>query len=277
MNDLLEGIASGISNNVPASENEYIGEDGLKRCSVCGVATETYITNPFSHKSHKVRCICYCKQKELNAHKERERQQDMERQRRICFSETNMASWTFANDDRRNAKLSDVMQNYVNNFTDFRSDGKGLLLYGPVGTGKTYYAACIANKLIDEGFTVYMTKFTDLVNLIQSKSFQDKPEFIESINRYSLLIIDDLGTERESAFMQEQVFNIIDSRYRSGLPFVITTNLSWAEIKQPQNVQYARIYDRIIERCFPVEVAGVSRRRQSVVDTYADMKKKLGI
>ena len=135
----------------------------------------------------------------------------------------------------------------------------------------------IANSLIDGGFTVYMTKFTDLVNVIQSKSFQDKPEFIESINRYSLLIIDDLGTERESQFMQEQVFNIIDSRYRSGLPFIITTNLSWDEIKKPQNIQYARIYDRIIERCFPVQISGVSRRRQAVVESYEAMKNKLGI
>jgi DNA replication protein DnaC len=273
MNELFESVAE----SKPTSEAEYIGEDGLKHCAVCHVATEALIKNPFTYKEHKVRCICECRQKELNAHKESERQRELERQRRTCFAETNMATWTFENDDRRNAKLSDVMRNYVKNFTDFRKDGKGLLLYGPVGTGKTYYAAAIANKLIDEGFTVYMTKFTDLVNVIQSKSFQDKPEFIESINRYSLLIIDDLGTERESQFMQEQVFNIIDSRYRSGLPFIITTNLSWDEIKKPQNIQYARIYDRIIERCFPVQVAGVSRRRQAVVESYETMKSKLGI
>ena len=122
-----------------------------------------------------------------------------------------------------------------------------------------------------------MTNFSRLVNLIQSKSFEDKQNFIDSINRYSLLIIDDLGAERESEFMLEQVFNIIDSRYRSGLPFIITTNLTWNQIKSPQNIEYARIYDRIIERCFPVEVAGASRRKQAVVDTYADMKKKLGM
>ena len=91
------------------------------------------------------------------------------------------------------------------------------------------------------------------------------------------MIIDDLGAERKSEFMQEQVFNIIDSRYRSGLPFIITTNLTADEIKKPQDVGYSRIYDRILERCHPVEVTGASRRRQNVKDTYFDVKEKLGL
>lgn len=272
---VFDKLTDSISESTPLSDAEYMGEDGLLHCSVCHKNTQTEVE--FLGRKKIVRCICDCKKKERDAHKEREIQEGRERQRRICFAETNMASWTFENDDRKNQKLSNIMMNYVKNFTDFRKDGKGLLLYGTVGTGKTYYAACIANKLIDEDYSVFMTNFSRLVNLIQSKSFEDKQTFIDSINRYSLLIIDDLGAERDSEFMLEQVFNIIDSRYRSGLPFIITTNLSWSEIKQPQNIKYARIYDRIIERCFPVEVTGTSRRRQAVVDTYADMKNKLGI
>ena len=121
-----------------------------------------------------------------------------------------------------------------------------------------------------------MTNFASLTNKIQGM-FEGKQEFINDLNRYSLLILDDLGAERKSEFMQEMVFNIIDSRYRSGLPFIITTNLTMDEIKKPQEVEYSRIYDRILERCFPVEVAGGSRRRQNVRDTYFDMKNKLGL
>lgn len=270
----MDKMADGISARVPASENEYMGEDGLLHCGICKKNVQTKIK--FLGKEKTVRCICDCKQKELEAFEEKERQQEKERKRKSCFAETNMAAWTFENNDRKNAKISDAMIRYAERFPDFRKMGKGLLLYGSVGTGKTYYAACIANKLIDDGYSVVMTNFARLTNTIQGK-FDGKQEFIDSLNRYSLLIIDDLGAERKSEFMQEMVFNIIDSRYRSGLPFIITTNLTAEEIKKNQDIGYSRIYDRILERCFPVAVTGDSRRRQKVKDTFLDVKEKLGL
>lgn len=272
---MIDAFISRISESVPTPESEYIGEDGLLHCSVCHKKTETEVTHPFTGEKKKVRCVCACKT-EFDKFNDRQKQEEMDRKRRICFAETNMKDWNFANDDRRNARLSDAMQNYVKNFTDFRKDGKGLLLHGTVGTGKTYFSACIANALIDEGYTVLMTNFARLTNQIQGM-FDGKQQFIDSLNRYSLLIIDDLGAERKSEFMQEMVFNIIDSRYRSGLPFIITTNLTTDEIKKPQDIGYSRIYDRILERCFPVEVSGASRRRQNVKDTFFDVKEKLGL
>lgn len=263
-----------LSASVPQARSEYMGTDGLLHCGVCHECTQTVVE--FMDIKKTVRCICGCIKAEQEAEKERLKREERERRRRMCFAETNMATWTFENDDRRNAKLSDAMLRYADNFQDFRRDSKGLLLFGTVGTGKTYYAACIANRLIDDGYHVLMTNFARLTNQIQGM-FDGKQEYIDSLNRYTLLIIDDLGAERKSEFMQEMVFNIIDSRYRSGLPFIITTNLSADEIKKPQEVNYARIYDRILERCFPVEISGVSRRRTALKETHADIKSKLGL
>ena len=272
----MEALLNAMSESVPKSDSEYIGEDGLLHCSICHKKTERIASVPSLGINRKVRCICDCKRKEIDAYEDQKRKEEHDRQRRICFAESNMANWNFLNDDRRNARLSDAMKNYVKNFTEFRKEGKGLLLFGTVGTGKTYFAACIANALIDGGFTVVMTNFTRILNQLQGMK-EDKQKFIDSFNRYSLLIIDDLGVERSTEFAQEQVFNIIDSRYRAGLPFIITTNLTSDEIKKPQDVCYSRIYDRILERCFPVEMSGMSRRRQNVIDTFADTKAKLGL
>ena len=271
---MIDKITDSISAKVPPSDSEYMGEDGLLHCSICHKAIQTRVE--FMGIKKTVRCICDCKQKELKDHENREKQEEKDRQRRICFEEANMVNWTFTNDDKKNVKMSNAMQNYVKNFIDFRREGKGLLLYGTVGTGKTYYAACIANALIDEGYSCLMTNFARLTNKIQGM-FDGKQEYIDSLNRYSLLIIDDLGVERKTEYMAEQVFNIIDARYRSGLPFIITTNLTWQELTKPTDIAYSRIYDRVVERCFPIEITGVSRRRQNVKDTFADVRSKLGL
>ena len=275
MEEAINNVIESISQRVPKPENEYIGEDGLLHCSKCHHKTETLIKHPFTGEERKVRCVCKCRT-EMDEFKDRQKQEELERKKRICFAESNMFNWTFENDDGKNEKISNAMKNYVKNFTEFKKDGKGLLLYGTVGTGKTYFAACIANALIDEGYSVLMTNFARLTNSIQG-TFEGKNEFIDSLQRYTLLIIDDLGAERKSDFMQEQVFAIIDARYRSSLPMIITSNLTAEEIKKPQEVGYSRIYDRILERCFPVAVTGESRRRQEVKDSYFDIKEKLGL
>ena len=93
-------------------------------------------------------------------------------------------------------------------------------------------------------------------------SFSEKQNVLESLNRYSLLVLDDLGAERSTEYMQEIVYNIVDWRYRSGKPMIVTTNLTGEQMKATDNIQLQRIYDRIFERCLPIEVNGQSRRKQ---------------
>lgn len=258
-------------------ENErkiVIGSDGLKRCAVCGEVKERTIEA--LGVTMTVSCLCKCDRAEIEERKERERLEELDRRRKVCFNNASMESWRFNNDDRQAPKLSDAMKNYAAKFNDFKADGKGLLLYGTVGTGKTFYAACIANELLEKGVRVYMTNFATLINKIQG-SFDGRQEYIDSINRYSLLIIDDLGAERNSEYMNEIVYNIIDARYRSGLPMIITTNLTGDELSKPTDVARARIYDRLMERCIPIHIEGESRRRQAVKDNYKKDMEMLGL
>lgn len=256
-------------------ENTYIGQDGLQYCKNCGGARQVKLTVPLVGE-RVVGIMCDCMVAEERRKDQQQKESENGIRRKVCFAETNMHKWTFQNSDGNNPKMEEVMQNYVKNFPAFRQEGKGLLLWGTVGTGKTYMAACIANALIDDGYKVKMTNFASLTNTIQGM-FDGKQKYINSLNNYALLIIDDLGAERKSEFMQEMVFNIIDSRYRAGLPMIITTNLSIEEIKKPMDISNSRIYDRILERCHPIEISGGSKRRKKIIDSWAGTQTLLGL
>ena len=146
-------------------------------------------------------------------------------------------------------------------------------MYGTVGTGKTFAAACIANALIDKGYPCLVTNFTRLINTL-SGMYDGKQDYIDGLNRFALLVIDDLATEADTEYRNEIVYNVIDSRYRAGLPMIITTNLTGEEMKKPADVRKQRICSRLFERCIPVEVKGADRRREQLrndVKAYADL------
>ena len=63
--------------------------------------------------------------------------------------------------------------------------------------------------------------------------------------------------ERGTEYALEQIYNIVDSRYRSRKPLIVTTNLTLDEIRHPQDTAHARIYDRLLEMCIPISCIGV--------------------
>ena len=148
------------------------------------------------------------------------------------------------------------------------------MFFGPVGTGKTYYATCIANALIDNGFRVYVTNFPRLCNKLFH--LQDKQDAIDDLNTYDLLVIDDLASERKTEYMDELVWNVIDTRYRAKLPIIITTNLTSEELKNTE-ISQARIFSRLYEMCTFIPVDGKDRRANTMKQSYNEMKTLLGL
>lgn len=270
---MLEARAN---NAIKTEEGDFI-KDGLLHCGKCGTPKQCRVEVMGMTISPK--CLCECEKEKLEKEKEREEKQELldriKKYRKMGFPESQMQDWTFANDDRSNAKLSDMAQRYVSRFDEFYKEGKGLLLHGGVGTGKTYIACMIANALIDKGFPVLVTNFARILSTLQGTF--DKQEYLDSLNQFKLLVIDDLGAERDTSYAKELVYQTVDSRYRSGLPMIFTTNLSMQKLATETEITDKRVYDRIIERCFPVEVAGDSRRMKKLINTFEDVKNKLGI
>ena len=102
-----------------------------------------------------------------------------------------------------------------------RSENLGLLLWGGVGTGKSFLAGCIANALVEQEVPVRMTNFARILNELNG-SFSGRNEVIDKLCRYPLLIIDDFGMERGTEYALEQIYSIVDSRYRSQKPLIVT-------------------------------------------------------
>ncbi len=274
---MVDALEARASQAIKAEEGDYIGDDGLLYCHKCNTRKQTEVM--LFGSIRRPMCMCKCmaakRAAEENEYKRREFEEKVKEMRRMGFPEAEMRNWTFANDDLTNEQITKAAQRYVENFSELRKSGKGLLLYGNTGTGKTYTACEIANALIDQGYPVLVTNFARILNTLQGTF--EKQEYIDNFQSYQLLVIDDLGIERDTAYAKEQVFNIIDSRYRSGLPMIITTNLTMEKIKNPEDIENRRIYDRILERCFPIEVGGSSRRRKAVRDDYDAMKNLLGL
>ena len=91
------------------------------------------------------------------------------------------------------------------------------------------------------------------------------------------MAIDDLGVERDTEYMNEQITAIVDALYRAKVPLVITSNYSPRQMTGENEIRRKRIYDRLIEQCHPVEMPGESRRIIKGRQDYAEMKKLLGV
>lgn len=274
----INGIEKMASERIKAEQGDYRNEEGLLICGKCNTPKQTRVI--IFDQERTPYCLCQCetekRDREEAERKKAEFQATVKRLRQSGFPERDLERCTFENDDQTNEKASRVARNYFDNFDKMRENGKGLLLFGPTGTGKTFYAACIANALINKGMPVLMTDFARIRNTLQD-SFEGRQKYLDSFNRYPLLILDDLLTESNTQYMQEVVYSVINARYLAGLPLIVTSNITSEELKHPKEISNQRIFSRLLEMCLPVEVSGSDRRRERLKEDFAEFKDLLGL
>lgn len=278
--NIIENMIQEANRNSHYEEGDYRNEDGLLMCGKCHTPKQCRFIATWDGKEKTPYAPCDCARERREAEEQARHAQDLRievnRLRKLGFPDSEMANWTFAHDDGTDPRTTSIAHNYVDNFPEMKKRGKGLLLYGTVGTGKTYAAACIANELISQGRPCLVTNFARITNTLQGM-FDGKQRYLDDFNRLDLLVIDDLASERDTSYMNEMIFNIIDARYRSGKPLIVTSNLTKADLMAPGSIERQRIYSRLLEMCVPVEVKGGDRRQKKLYDDSADMARLLGL
>ena len=252
---------------------DYTGEDGLLYCGKCRTPKQFRMDAP-PLEGRLLPHPCRCEQERLDreaAEQEaRRHHQAVADLKRRGFTDPAMRGWTFANDNGKCPQMKHA-HFYVENWTAMQEENIGYLLWGGVGTGKSYFAGCIANALMEQEVAVRMTNFALILNDLTA-SFKGRNEYIARLCRAPLLILDDFGMERGTEYGLEQVYNVVDSRYRSRRPLIVTTNLSLQDLQHPKDTAHARIYDRLLEMCAPIRFSGENFRRATAQDKLARLK-----
>lgn len=276
----LEPMIDHFEKIVPTDPDTYPGEDGRLYCCRCHTPRQSRIKLPWNSQERLVNCVCDCMQAAIEAEEERKRRMNRFSEvagvRVAGFPASTIQEFAFDKDDGGQPEITKAMQAYVKNFPELRKSAKGLLLYGNVGTGKTFAGGCVVNALEDLGYPCLMTSVSRLAEVLFG--LRDKRQrFLDTLLKFDMVLIDDLGSERNTEYMNEQVYNIVDNFYRAGIPMIITSNYTPKQLTEVEDINKRRVYDRLLERCHPIKVDGPSRRKQAGRQDFAEMNKLLGL
>ncbi len=154
-----------------------------------------------------------------------------------------------------------VAVKYVKTFKEW--NGESLMLWGEPGNGKTHLAAAIVNELSKKGYIVVFQSVPELLQRIRStfnsENKENETQIMRALLECDLLILDDIGAEKTTEWVEEKLFNIIDGRYRKELPTLYTSNLEPKELKHQVG---KRSYDRMVETSLTVKNEAASYRRE---------------
>ena len=260
-----------LSEIIPQHPTECGSSFEVERCPECGEPRQMIVTEAsvamFSAlgATRRVGDVisreCFCQREKREAEIIRKEHEAATQRRLAHLRERGVADemcryMTFANDALQGSTPSKIARAYVENWQTMKAENAGLLFTGSVGTGKTFYAACIVNALIEQSVFAVMTSLSRIIRL----PFDGFDKALQDLADADLVAFDDVGAERDTSFAWERAFDAVDARVRARKPILVTTNLSPQELRSTGNIREKRIYDRILGACAVVPVIGGSIR-----------------
>ncbi len=239
-------------------------------CKVCGKEYEKKYIEWGNHKKEYYSPVCNCE--EAQEEKNQKNKFHIEQGKKIiskiravknCGFGKRYKDKSFINYDKsRNLKAYKLCLEYAKNIEERLKDGRGLFLTGNIGTGKTHLAAGIVDyiaRIKKRKISCQIAYITSVDLLAQIRmSFNTKgQDIVGYFEEADLLIIDDLGVEKVTDWVNEILYKIIDHRYNELKPTIFITNLKEDEIKEKIG---ERVTSRIFEMCKGIEFTGKDYR-----------------
>jgi DNA replication protein DnaC len=201
-------------------------------CPICRGMGFITVDVPLGHPNYGKAVVCECQQKEIEARRLAQFYAigQLGVLRGQTFESFMPEGIGLTEEKQRNLRLA------CQRCLDYAQNPEGwLLLRGGYGCGKTHLAAAIANHRLSEGEMAILVTVPDLLDFLRATFAPDSEvsfdERLQQIKTASLLILDDFGTESGTPWAQEKLFQILNYRYNSRLPTVITTNYELEEIE----------------------------------------------
>lgn len=255
--------AGQILPQVLTSTLDLKSEKIISPCGDCGTAVEAYwVDHPTVLGIGKGKWIekhlCdECEEKQRQAYKIKLQEEKVVRDREALERAVKAAriSPSFRERVFQNFEQTAKNEKAFKLAQDFEPNGHGLLFYGPTGTGKTHLMSAIGNKFLSRVGMLFIScpEFLDELR----KNQNQKIDLLEIAENIPLLILDDIGAEKVSEWVQEQLFILINHRVEWKLSTLFTSNCSLSELKEKLG---DRIASRIAGMCRLVRVDGEDHR-----------------
>lgn len=259
------------NNKFDLLEDEYLN-NGVPYCKKCNTARY------FVREDFVAHCKCDCQMEEIRQREEQERQQKLAEHLKDLkdksllgerYKDATFDSIEIINEEHQN--IINRLKKYCDGFKE-HNEGLGIYLFGSNGSGKTLLTACMLDKLNEQFIECLFTNIHKIKQELLSTDIRRQKTFMQRVATVPVLFLDDFATEvfkknGDDNWVQEIVYDIVNTRYNNMLPIIYTSNCSLKQCLEERGVMQKTI-DRIFESTVQIKLDLPSYRIRKKENIY---------